>query len=55
MSMYAYQVQAQWVYTVKDPKEDENIKDVMTNIDDVDDSSGFFVLLDDVLMHNMKR
>ena len=54
--MYVYQVQAQWVYTVKDPKEDENIKDVMTNIiDDVDDSSGFFVPLDDVLMHNVKR
>ena len=53
--MYVYQVQAQWVYKVKDSEEDENIKDVMTNIDDVDDSSVFFVPLDDVSMHNVKR
>ena len=50
--MYVYQVQAQWVYKVKDSEEDENIKNVMTN---VDDTSGFFVPLDDVLMHNVKR
>ena len=53
--MYVYQVQAQWVYTTKDPEEDENIKDIMTNVDDVDDTSGFFVPLDDVSMHNVKR
>merc|ERR1712062_324918 len=53
--VFFFQVQAQWVYKVKDSEEDENIKDVMTNIDDVDDSSGFFVPLDDVLMHNVKR